>query len=132
MPLDSNIGRTVHRLGAMDIEHLGVLGPHVYAEDPQAGDVYSLGWTRHPVVFVQVRGITNVGTVTFNIERRVITTPLTVGTDILSADLVAAVGGALTTAFADNGAVAEDQWIVATITSVATSPAQLWIPYTID
>lgn len=107
----------------------------LYAEDPQAGDVYPIDWVAYAVTFLQVRGITDVGTVTFNIERRVITTPATIGTDILDTggpadpDLVAAVGGAVTTTFAAAGVVAADQWLVATITSVAAAPTKLWIPY---
>ena len=105
------------------------IGAFLYGEDPQAGDIYAIRWVPYAITFLQVRGITDVGTVTFNIERRVITTPLTVGTDILSSDLVAAVGGAVTTSFAASGAVAADQWLVLTVTSVATAPTKCWIPY---
>lgn len=99
----------------------------LYAKHPQAADVYLLGYVPYAVHFVEVHGVTDVGTCTLNIERRAKTTPDVAGTDILTADIALDVGGESTTAFAASGAVAADQWLSVVVTSVASAPAEIWL-----
>ncbi len=106
----------------------------LYIEDPVAADSFPIAFLADDVHMVQVRGVTDVGTVTFNIERRTTDAPDAVGTDVLSSDLPAVAAGASTTAFAASGVVVAEQWLNCNITSVATSPTKVWIAleYTID
>jgi len=105
-----------------------------YIEDPLAGDSFPIAFVADNVTFVQVRAVTDVGTVDFNIERRSTNTPDVVGTDILSADLQALAIGATTTTFVSAGSVAAEQWLNYNASAVASAPTKLWIvlEYTID
>ncbi len=105
-----------------------------YIEDPLASDSFPIAFVADNVTFVQVRAITNVGTVDFNIQRRSTNTPDVAGTDILSADLQATAASAATTSFASSGSVAAEQWLNYNASAIASAPTKLWIvlEYTID
>lgn len=106
----------------------------IYIEDPVAADSFPIAFLADAVSFVKVRGITDVGTVTFNIEFRGENTPDAVGTDILTSDLVADATGEETTTFDSSGDVVAERWLNCNVTSVATAPTKVWISleYTID
>lgn len=127
---DHSSGSGQTRLAAKD----RVITKIVYIEDPIAADSFPIAFLADNVTMVQVRGVTDVGTVVFNIERRATNTPDVAGTDVLSSDLTATTAGASTTSFAASGAVAAEQWLNCNVTSVASSPTKVWIAieYTID
>jgi len=105
-----------------------------YIEDPLAGDSFPVTFVADNVTFVQVRGVTDVGTVDFNLEHRNTDSPDVVGTDILSSDLQATSSGASTMAFVSAGSVAAEQWLNYNASAVAGAPTKLWVvlEYTID
>ncbi len=106
----------------------------VYIEFPTASDSLPVAFLADDVTFVQVRGVTDTGTVDFNIERRATNTPDATGTDILSADLQATSAGASTSSFATSGAVAGEQWLHYSSSAVSGTPTKLWVAleFTID
>ncbi len=105
-----------------------------YIEDPIASDSFPIAFVADNITFVQVRAVTDVGAVDFNIERRSTNTPDVAGTDILSSNLQAVAASANTTAFSSSGSVAAEQWLSYNASAVASAPTKLWIvlEYTID
>lgn len=106
----------------------------VYIESPAASDVFTFAFVPDAVTLVQVRAVTDTGTVDFNVERRATDTPDVAGTDILSSDLQATAAGANTTTFDNGGAVGAEQWLAFVASAVASSPTKLWVmvEYTVD
>ncbi len=106
----------------------------VYIENPIATDSFPVTFVADSVTLVQVRGVTDIGTVDFNLERRATNTPDVAGTDILTADLQALAAGASTAAFVSSGAVAAEQWLSYNASAVSGTPTKLWvvIEFTID
>ncbi len=99
----------------------------VYIECPTATDSFPVMFVPNDITLVQVRGVTDVGTVDFNIEYRATDTPDVAGTDILTADLQAAAAGASTTTFDGGGAAAAETWLNYNASAVASSPTKLWV-----
>lgn len=104
-----------------------------YIEDPEAGMEFPQHFIEDAITVSEVHGVTDTGTIKFNIERRGKTTPDQAGTDIIDddpgvdPDLTIDATGKNTTSFAASGAVAADQWLVVTITAVASTPTKGWI-----
>lgn len=69
----------------------------------------------------EVSAYTNSGTVTFNIEERVETTPNTTGVDVITSDLVADTDQQETSTFS-NAAIDRDDWLILTIVSITGDP----------
>lgn len=107
----------------------------IYIENPTAADEYPIGAVPDAATMVRVVGATDAGTVTFNVEKRSMTTPYTAGTDIFTSDQVAGTGGSVlnTTTF-NSGAISADSWLHYSASAVASSPTKLWVwvEYTID
>jgi len=105
----------------------------VYIESPKATDTFPIAFVSDAVTLVQVRGVTDTGTVDFNIEHRAVSTPDVAGTDTLASDLQADATGASSTSFADATVPAEG-WLNYNASAISGSPAKLWvaIEYTID
>ncbi len=96
-------------------------------DNPVAGDTRSVTFLANAATFVQVRGVTDAGTVDFNIEYRATDTPDVAGTDILTADLQATAGGANTTTFNASGVVAAETWLTLVASADAGGPTKLWV-----
>ncbi len=105
----------------------------VYIENPTATDSFPVTFLADAVTIVQVRGVTDVGTVDFNIEHRATDAPDVAGTNTLTADLQAGASGAVSTSFAD-ATVPAERWLNFNASAVTASPTKLWvaIEYTID
>lgn len=105
----------------------------VYVESPKANDSFPVAFLADAVTLVQIRGVTDTGTVDFNIEHRATNTPDVAGTDTLASDLQANATGASSTSFAD-ATVPAERWLNYNASAIAGSPAKLWvvIEYTID
>ncbi|UCE60479.1 MAG: hypothetical protein JSU63_01775 [Phycisphaerales bacterium] len=105
----------------------------VYIEDPTATDSFPIAFVPDDVTLSQVRGVTDQGTVDFNIEHRATNTPDVAGTDTLSSDLQATSSGASSSSFSD-ATVPAERWLNFNASAVAGSPGKLWvaIEYTID
>jgi len=105
-----------------------------YIANPVAGDEAYIGEVHSAVTAVEAAGETDTGTVVFNIERRAYGSGFSAGTDILSSDLTATTSRVTTTSFAASGAIATDQYLWATVTSVTSSPTEFIgsLEYTID
>ncbi|MCO6437855.1 MAG: hypothetical protein J5J06_12255 [Phycisphaerae bacterium] len=113
---------------------LRTVGKMLYIEWPATGDAFPLAFLPADVTFVRVRGVTDTGTVDFQIERRATNTPGSGGTNVLSSALQATSAGASTTSFADGGAVAAGQWLYFVASATSGSPTRLWVAleYTVD
>jgi len=111
-----------------------------YLENPVAGLEFPLHFLPYAATMVEVHGVTDTGTMTFNIERRAKTTPDVTGTDVIDSgtaedpDLLIDATGEATTSFAASGAVAADQWLVGVVVAVASGPTKAWVAWeaTID
>lgn len=105
----------------------------LYIESPAATDEIPICHVPDAATMVRVIGVTDVGTVDFNIEKRAQLTPDVAGTNIFTADKQATASGLNQTSF-DSGAVAADTWLHYSASAVATAPTKLWITieYTID
>ena len=105
----------------------------VYIEDPTAYDSFPIAFVADDVTMVQVRGVTDQGTVNFNIEHRGTNSPNVAGTDTLTSDLQATVTGASSAGFSD-ATVPAERWINYNASAVSGAPTKLWvvIEYTID
>lgn len=105
----------------------------IYIEDPKATDSFPMGYVPDAAAMVAVRAVTDVGTVDFNIEKRVKLTPDVAGTDIWTADKQATTAGLEQISF-DSGSIGADEWLHFAASAVASSPTKLWISleYTID
>lgn len=105
----------------------------VYIESPTGTDSFPIAFLADAVTLVQVRGVTDVGTVDFNIEHRATDAPDVPGTDTLSAALQASSGGAVSTDFSD-ATVPGERWLNFNASGVSASPGKLWVAleYTID
>lgn len=107
----------------------------IYIESPTASDVFPVTYVPDTATVIAIRGVTDTGTVTFNIEKRGKFTPATTGTDVLNTDMVADATGEEETDAADmSEAVSADNWLVYVASAVASSPTKLWvvIEWTID
>ncbi len=104
-----------------------------YLENPLGTDSFPMSYIPKASTLIAVRAVTDIGTVDFNIEKRNKLTPDVAGTDVWSAEKVAAAAGIEVTAF-DSGSVAEDEWLVFAASAAATGPTKLWITveFTID
>jgi hypothetical protein len=105
----------------------------LYIESPAASDAFPLAYVPEGATLVAVRAVTDVGTVTFNIEKRSKLTPDVAGTDVWSADKQATAAGLEETTF-DSGSVAADEWLHYSASAVASAPTRLWISveYVVD
>jgi len=105
----------------------------VYIEGPKATDSFPIAFMPDAVTLLQVRGVTDVGTVDFNIEHRATDAPNVAGTDTLASDLQATASGASSSSFSD-ATVPAERWLNYNASAVTGSPAKLWvaIEYTID
>jgi hypothetical protein len=102
----------------------------IYVEFPSGSDELPIAKIRNNSTVTEVRGHTDTGTVTLNIERRAesTTSPDDVaGTDVCSDDLVADSDGQETTTFDDSGEVDADEWLYLAVTSISSSPTKLWV-----
>lgn len=110
------------------------VGKMLYLESPTAADAFPLAFVPADVTLVRVRGITDAGTVDFQIQRRATTAPGSGGTNVLTAAIQATSAGAETTVFASAGAVAAGQWLCFVASAVGGSPTKLWVAteYTVD
>lgn len=104
----------------------------IYIENPTAADVFPICMIPNTAVMVRVEAITDVGTVTFNIERRTLAQLGEVdgtGTDVLNVpgDLVADATGEATTSFYNSGAITADEFLEFVASAVASSPTRLWV-----
>lgn len=80
------------------------------------------GWkVDNNITITEISAYTNTGTVTFNLEERVETTPNTAGTDVIGSDLVADDDQQETGTFT-NAAIDRDDWLVPTVTSISGDP----------
>lgn len=104
-----------------------------YLEDITASDSFPMFYIPYAATLVAVRAVTDTGTVDFNIEKRSKLTPDVAGTDIWSAEKVAAASGIEVTSF-DSGSVSEDEWLTFAASAVDSSPTKIWVTveYTID
>ncbi len=105
----------------------------VYIESPTATDSLPITFLADAVTLVQIRGVTDTGTVDFNIEHRATNTPGVTGTNTLTADLQAVAAGASSSNFAD-ATVPAERWLNYHASAVSGAPTKLWvaIEYTID
>jgi hypothetical protein len=105
----------------------------VYIEDPTASDSFPIAFVADDITMVQVRGVTDQGTVDFNIEHRAANTPDVSGTDMLSVDLQATSAGALSSSFSD-ATVPGERWLNYNASAASGTATKLWvvIEYTID
>ncbi|MFQ5591241.1 MAG: hypothetical protein ACE5HE_08775 [Phycisphaerae bacterium] len=105
----------------------------IYIENPLASDSFPIAFLADDVTMVQVRGVTDQGTVDFNIEHRATDTPDLVGTDTLNSDLQATAAGASSTSFAD-ATVPAERWLNYNASAASGTATKLWvaIEYTID
>ncbi|MEK6798055.1 MAG: hypothetical protein AABZ12_03750 [Planctomycetota bacterium] len=105
----------------------------LYVEYPKATDAFPIGYVADASTMVAVRAVSDVGTVTFNVEKRNKLTPGMAGTDVWTTDKQATAAGLEQTTF-DGGTVAADQWLYFAASAVASSPTKLWVSveYTID
>jgi len=105
----------------------------VYVESPHADDTFPFAFISDPVTLVAVRGVTDDGTVDFNIEHRDSVAPGVPGIDTLASELQATDTGAMSTTFAD-ATVPGDRWLTFVASAVGGSPGRLWVAlvYTVD
>lgn len=105
----------------------------VYIEDPTASDSFPIAFIADDITMVQVRGVTDQGTVDFNIEHRATDTPDVVGTDTLGSDLQATSSGASSSSFSD-ATVPAERWLNYKAGAASGTATKLWvaIEYTID
>ncbi len=105
----------------------------VYIENPTAADSFPIAFVADDVTMVQVRGVTDQGTVDFNIEHRGTDTPDLAGTDTLSSDLQATSGGVSSSSFSD-ATVPAERWLNYNASAASGTATKLWvaIEYTID
>jgi len=105
----------------------------IYIESPAATDSFPLGFVETAATVTRVIGVTDVGTVDFNIEKRSKLTPDVAGTDIDSTDFQATAAGLEDTAFTA-GSIGALEWLHYAASAVATAPTKLWVAmvYTID
>ena len=105
----------------------------IYIEDPTASDAFPIAFVADDITIVQVRGVTDQGTVEFNIEHRAANTPDVSGTDTLSVDLQATSAGASSSTFSD-ATVPAQRWLNYNASAASGTATKLWvaIEYTID
>jgi hypothetical protein len=105
----------------------------LYIDTPLATDAFPLAFVPDDITIVRVRGVTDAGTVAFNIEHRATNTPGAAGTNTLTSDLVADSGGEYSETFSD-ATVPADRWLYYCASAIASSPTLLWVnvEYTVD
>lgn len=105
----------------------------VYIEDPVAADSFPIAFVADAITMIQVRGVTDTGTVDFNVEHRATDTPNVAGTDTLTADLQANATGASSSTFSD-ATVPAERWLNFNASATTGSPTKLWvaIEFTVD
>jgi hypothetical protein len=105
----------------------------VYIEDPTASDSFPIAFIADDITLVQVRAVTDQGTVDFNIEHRATFAPDVAGTDTLSSDLQATSSGASSSSFTD-ATVPAERWLNYNAGAASGTATKLWvaIEYTID
>jgi hypothetical protein len=105
----------------------------IYIENPAATDELPIAYVPDAATMVAVRAVTDVGTVNFNIEKRVKLTPDVAGTNVWTVDKQATAAGLEQLTF-DAGAVSADNWLHYSASAVASAPTKLWVTleYTID
>jgi hypothetical protein len=95
---------------------------------PQANDVFEIICLDRDISLVLVTGYTIAGTnYTFNIEVRAAGTPQTVGSDVMTADLIAVPGGATSALAAAAANIAAGKHLVMVATSMSGVPTKLII-----
>jgi len=103
--------------------------------DPKDTDILTLGYFPHPATLVRVIGVTNVGTVSFFLNKRAKLTPDVSGTNVWTTNKTATSTGLDQTSF-DSGAIATSagEWLTYVATSLGSPPAKVWlaVEYTID
>ena len=99
----------------------------------KAADAFGIVKTDKAITITEISGYTNTGTVTFNIEQRVETTPNTAGTDCMTSDLVADNDQQEQTSFAD-ATVPVNTQLYFSASAVASGAQKLTVTirYTID
>ncbi len=104
----------------------------IYIEDPTATDSYPICRVPKASTITEVTGITDVGTVDFNIEER--STADVAGTDLDTTEFVAATTEMSQTSGFENSAIAAKAWLHYAASAVASSPTKVWVTvtYTID
>lgn len=105
----------------------------VYVESPKDSDEFPFAYVPDAVTLVELRGVTDTGTVDFNIEHRAAAAPAASGTDVLASDLSATDEGVVASSFVD-ATVPGGRWLVYRASAVTGSPGKLWVAivYTID
>lgn len=100
-----------------------------HIQNPRVNAYYIAKYVDNYITLLECRSMTDVGTVTFNIEKRAYTAPFAAGTELLTADMVADATGEITTDFVGATDVVDGattgQWIVLAISAIATAPTQL-------
>ena len=108
-------------------------GHFIYIESPAATDSFPLVYVPQAATLKRIIGVTDVGTVDFNIEKRGQLTPDVAGTDVEAVDLQATAAGLNDTSFT-SPAISAGTWLHYSASAIASSPTKVWIgvEYTID
>lgn len=114
------------RLAATDRER----SAFIYIESPTASDSYPIAYLNSAATITKVTGLTDTGTVDFNIEERA--TADVLGTDIESTagDMQATAAGMSQTSGFENSGIAAGAWLHYAASAVASSPTKVWISVT--
>lgn len=98
----------------------------IYIEDPTATDAFPIGSIPIAATVTGISAVTDAGTVTFNVEKRLATTPATAGTDILTSDKVASTTHSESTGIA-SAVIASEELLYFVASAVASTPTKLWV-----
>lgn len=98
----------------------------IYVENPTATDTMPMFTVSVTATIEKVTFQTDAGTVTFNLEERVGSTPGTAGTDVFSSDHGATATEVQTSTF-NNAGLAAESWVYLVCSAVAGTPTELWV-----
>jgi hypothetical protein len=98
----------------------------IFVENPTATDTLPMFTVSVTSTIEKITYQTDAGTITFNLEERVGTTPGTAGTDVLAADASATSTHGTTSTFSNDGLAAES-WVYLVCSAKSGSPTKLWV-----
>lgn len=99
----------------------------LYIEDPTDSDEFPIGYVRNPMTVGEIRGQTDAGTVTFNVEHRAQGSPFSTGTEIADgSDVVADNTGATQSGFND-ATIPADRWLYFVASATSGTPTKLLV-----
>lgn len=108
-----------------NVDEVDILSKSVVITSPRTNENIPVWVTEEAITILEIRGVTDLGTVTFNVEYRDLDTAYAYGTEIPSSSIIADTDSQIQAGFA-NSEIAESKWI-ALVTSAKSGATQLTV-----